>query len=152
MYKQLTSMQRPQTLTLLRWKPQEKRVCTLLPSANLHYVVRCGARVASWVNMPDSRHTIKAVEWRKRSTHNAIAKRSLRMVLTKNTTKYLGKAVLDPQGQTWDSRVSTQLQRPHTSIIAVCSTSLWAGQQTHSPNLSIQRQRFSRVLWEGWQG
>ena len=99
MYKQLTSMQRPQTLTLLLRKPQEKRVCTLLASANLHYVVRCGARVASWVNMPDSRHTIKAMEWRKRSTHNAIAKRSLRMVLTKNTTKYPGKAVLDPQAQ-----------------------------------------------------
>ena len=87
-YKQLTSMQRPQTLTLLLRKPQEKRVCTLLASANLHYVVRCGARVASWVNMPDSRHSIKAMEWRKRSTHNAIAKRSLRMVLTKSTTKY----------------------------------------------------------------
>ena len=81
-------MQRPQTLTLLLRKPQEKRVCTLLPSANLHYVVRCGAKVASWVNMPDSRHTIKAMEWRKRSTDNVIATRSLRMVLTKNTTKY----------------------------------------------------------------
>ena len=92
-------MQRPQTLTLPLRKPQEKRVCTLLASANLHYVVRCGARVASWVNMPDSRHTIKAMEWRKRSTDNAIATRSLRMVLTKNTTKYQGKAVLDPQAQ-----------------------------------------------------
>lgn len=55
---------------------------------HLHYVVRCGAKVASWVNMPDSRHTIKAMEWRKRSTDNVIATRSLRMVLTKNTTKY----------------------------------------------------------------
>ena len=80
-------MQSSQTLTLILREPQEKRVRTLWASANLHYVVRCGARVASWVNMPDSRHTIKAMEWRKRSTHNAIAKRSLRMVLTKSTTK-----------------------------------------------------------------
>lgn len=155
MYKQLTSMQRPQTLSLLLRKPQEKRVCTLLASANLHYVVRCGARVASWVNMPDSRHTIKAMEWRKRSTDNVIATRSLCMVLTKNSTKYPERLSLTRRHRrsaTWDWRVSTQLQRPHTSIIAVCSTSLWAGQQTHSPNLSIQRQRFSRVLWEGWQG
>ena len=49
--------------------------------------------------MPDSRHTIKAMEWRECSTHNAIAKRSLRMVLTKNSTKYPGKAVLDPLAQ-----------------------------------------------------
>jgi len=49
MYKQLTSVQRPQTLTLLLRKPQEKRVRTLWASANLHYVVRCGAKVASWV-------------------------------------------------------------------------------------------------------
>ena len=144
-------MQRPQTLTLLLRKPQEKRVCTLLPSANLHHVVRCGARVASWVNMPDSRHTIKAMEWRKRSTHNAIAARSLRMALTKSTTKYPERLSLTRRHRrsaTWDSRVSTQLQLPHTSIIAVCSTSSSTGQQTHSPNLSIQRQRLSRVLRE----
>ena len=144
-------MQRPQTLTLLLRKPQEKRVRTLWASANLHYVVRCGARVASWVNMPDSRHTIKAMEWRKRSTHNAIAARSLRMALTKSTTMYPERLSLTRRHRrsaTWDSRVSTQLQLPHTSIIAVCSTSSSTGQQTHSPNLSIQRQRLSRVLRE----
>lgn len=155
MYKQLTSMQRPQTLTLLLRKPQEKRVCTLLASANLHYVVRCGARVASWVNMPDSRHTIWL--WSGESVPRTMPLLNAPCAwfsqrIPPSTRERLSLTRRHRRSATWDWRVSTQLQRPHTSIIAVCSTSLWAGQQTHSPNLSIQRQRFSRVLWEGWQG
>lgn len=155
MYKQLTSMQRPQTLTLLLRKPQEKRVRTLWASANLHYVVRCGAKVASWVIC-----LIRGTQLRLWSGESVPRTMPLLNApcawfsqrAPPSTRERLSLTRRHRRSATWDSRVSTQLQRPHTIIIAVCSTSLWAGQQTHSPNLSIQRQRFSRLLWEEWQG